>query len=90
MMDVSSSKALTLEVLFQAVAKLPLSTTIYFDKIFGRWIFTNQDQDDWPKMIRKAHKVAGPNFTFVDDVLEMALARGIYYYYHTKICENEK
>lgn len=87
MMEVSEYKALTVEVLLKAVTRLPLNTCIHFDKIFGRWIFSNQDQEEWPKAVRKAHKVSGPNFTFVDEVLENALARGIYYYYHTKIKE---
>lgn len=87
MMDVSITKSLSIEVLLQAVVKLPVRTTISYDKIYGRWIFTNQDEDLWPKMIRKTQVVAGANFIFIDEVVEMALARGIYYYYHTKVKE---
>jgi hypothetical protein len=87
MMDVSTTKALSIENLLKAMTKLPLSTVLHFDKIYGRWIFSNQDQDDWPKWIKKAHKVSGVNFTFVDEVPEMALAKGLYYYYHTKLKE---
>ena len=85
MMDVSTTKALSIEVLVKAVMRLPVNTTINYDKIYGRWIFSNQDQDEWPRVIRKGHKVAGPNFTFIDEVLEVALARGIYYFYHTRV-----
>lgn len=85
MMDVTEAKALTIETLTKAMMRLPIPSMLHFDKIYGRWIFTNQDQEEWPKVLRKAHKVSGPNFTFVDEVLEMALARGIYYYYHTKL-----
>lgn len=85
MMDVSATKALSIETLLKAVTRLPLSTVLHFDKIYGRWIFSNQSDDEWPKLFRKAHKVAGPNFTFVDEIPEMAIARGIYYYYHTKL-----
>ena len=85
MMDVTEAKALTIEILLKAVTKLPLNTVLHFDKIYGRWIFSNQSDDEWPKMHKRAHKVSGPNFTFVDEVPEMALARGIYYYYHTKL-----
>ena len=85
MMDVSVAKALSIEILLKAITKLPLSTVLHFDKIYGRWIFTNQDEDYWPRVVRSAHRVAGPNFTFIDEVPEMAIARGIYYYYHTKI-----
>ena len=85
MMDVSLTKALSIEVLIKAVMRLPVRTTIHYDKIYGRWIFSNQDEDQWPRVIKKAHIIAGANFTFVDEVLETALARGIYYFYHTKV-----
>lgn len=85
MMEVSPTKALTSEVLIKAVMRLPIRTTISYDKIFGRWIFSNQDEDEWPKAIRYADNAFGPNFTFIDEVFEQALARGVYYYYHTKV-----
>lgn len=85
MMDVSVTKALSIEVLTKAVMRLPVNSIIKYDKIFGRWIFSNQDEDYWPKMVKQGHVVSGANFTFIDEVLEVALARGIYYFYHTKV-----
>lgn len=85
MMDVKEDKALSIEILLKAITKLPLNTVLSFDKIYGRWIFSNQDSEEWPKCERVAHKVSGPNFTFVDTIPEMAIAQGVYYYYHTKI-----
>lgn len=85
MMGVSAGKALSIEILLKAITRLPLNTVLHFDKIYGRWIFSSQSDDDWPKVTRKAHKVCGPSFTFVDEIPEMAIAKGIYYYYHTKI-----
>lgn len=90
MMNVSPAKAWSLEVLLHAVTLLPIRTCLHYDKIYGRWIFTNQDEEDWPKpgfgtVTKSAYKAAGPNFTFVDEHPEMALGRGIYYYYHTRV-----
>jgi hypothetical protein len=92
MMSVSQVKALSLETLLQAVAMLPLRTCLHYDKFYGRWIFSTQDESEWPKPNLKqphksAHKVSGPNFTFADEHPEMAIARGVYYYYHTKVKE---
>jgi len=87
MMGVKEAKALSIEILLRAIVRLPFNTVLSFDKIYGRWIFSNQADDEWPRWVRNAAKVSGVNFTFVDEIPEMAIARGIYYYYHTKIAE---
>lgn len=87
MMDVPVWQALSLEVLMMAMMRLPLQTRLAYDKIFGRWIFSNQDEEDWPKEVRQGQRVSGPNFTFIADHPAMAIAQGVYYYYHTKIKE---
>lgn len=84
LMDVSHLRALDASVLLEAMTRLPFTTELVFDKIFGRWIFSNVDEDDWSKVM-KGHKVSGPNFTFVELTPEMAVIKGIHYYYHTRI-----
>lgn len=84
MMGVQPIRAMDPSVLFDAMTRLPFTTELVFDKIFGRWIFSNEDEDDWSKVM-KGHHVSGPNFTFVADQPEQAIIRGIHYYYHTRI-----
>lgn len=84
MMGVEPLRVWDLSVLTEAMTKLPFSTELVFDKIFGRWIFTNEDEDDWSKLM-EGHRVSGPNFTFVSKDPEGAIIRGIHYYYHTRI-----
>lgn len=84
MMDVSTSGAWDMAVLLDAMTKLPFTTEIIFDKIFGRWIFTNGHEDDWIHLM-SGHKVSGPNFSFVSSQPDIAIIKGIHYYYHTRI-----
>lgn len=84
MMGVQPISAWDPAVLFDAMTRLPFTTEIVFDKIFGRWIFSNMDEDDWSKVMNGC-QVSGPNFTFVADQPEQAIIRGIHYYYHTRI-----
>ena len=79
--------ALSLNNLTDAMIMLPFDTWLVFDKRFGRWMFSNEDRDDWPDPTFNNDRVSGPNFTFVDNNPEMVIARAIYYYYHLKIKE---
>lgn len=84
MMGVQPIRAMDPSVLFDAMTRLPFTTELVFDKIFGRWIFSNEDEDDWSKVM-DGHKTSGPNFTFVERAPELAIIKGIHYYYHTRI-----
>lgn len=85
MMHVSSNRSWEPSVLFDAMTRLPFNTEIIFDKIFGRWIFTNEDEDEWSR-VTKGYHISGPNFTFVStESPEQAIVRGLHYYYHIRI-----
>lgn len=85
MMSVQTHIALSINVLLQASRRLPFNTSLTYDHLNGRWIFSSCEDDDFiPDGIRGFH-VSGPNFTFCDMSPDMAIARGIHYYYHLKI-----
>ncbi len=84
MMDCKCTEAFSIDILTDAMTRLPFNTTLCFDKIYGRWIFSNQDESFWPNGLPD-YQCYGPDFTFVDHTPDMAIARGIHYYYHKKI-----
>lgn len=84
MIGVSSLTALSPSSLFIAIEMLPLQTQIIYDKIYGRWIFTTEHEDDWASLLEGNH-CSGANFSFVEKSPEIAMAKGIHYYYHTRI-----
>ena len=85
MMDVHPNGAFNLHILFNAMTMLPFKTEIIYDKIYGRWVFTNQHEDDWEKVEIGCNNTSGPNFTFTEQTPEMAMIKGMHYYYHTKL-----
>ena len=84
MMGVAPIKAFDPGALFGAMKMFPFSSEIFYDKIQGRWIYTNEPEDYWPDG-QTGHNVSGPNFTFIEQEPEMAMIKGIHYYYHTKV-----
>jgi hypothetical protein len=87
MLEIPREKVFDLDQLLRGLMLLPCNSYMHYDKISGRWIFSNQDEEDWPKWVQIGHKVAGLNFTFCDLTLEMAIGRGLYYFYHTRARE---
>ena len=71
--------------LFMAMERLHFPTHLYFNKIMGKWSFSNLSQEQWPNDLKT--KMYGANFTIFDETAEMAIARGIHYYYHLRIRE---
>lgn len=69
--------------LFMAMERLHFPTHLYFDKIYGHWCFSNLPPDMWP--LNYKDQLNGANFTIFDLTAEMAIARGIHYYFHLKI-----
>jgi hypothetical protein len=67
------------------ITMLPFQTLIYHDKIYGRWIVTNQHFDT----IRASTKTtfSGANFMVVEPTFEIAAARAVHYHYHTRMKE---
>ena len=86
MLGVDRLRAWDAASLFEAQQMMPFTTYLVFDKIFGRWVFTNEDEDDWCRLM-SGHHCSGPNFSFVESTPEMAMINGIHYYYHTRIKE---
>lgn len=76
-------KPLATSNLFLAVERLHFSTHLYFDKMIGLWCFSSMSEECWPKDYKSFY--SGPNFTIYEHTAEMALARGVHYYYHLKI-----
>ena len=85
MLGISShTSAFSMNTLVEAMKKLPVSTTLHFDKIYGRWIFANHHSDEWPATELVDYSVSGPNFAFSERSPELAIAKGIHYFYHTE------
>lgn len=69
--------------LFMAMERLHFSTHLYHNKMLGRWCFSNREHHDWPD--EKKTKCIGTDIVIYDHTAEMAIARGVHYYYHLKI-----
>lgn len=85
MMYVEPIKALDLGVLTDAMTRLPFNTELVYNKIYGYWIYTSQHEDEWSKLPLLPFRTCGPDFTFIESCPEMAIIKGIHYYYHTRI-----
>ncbi len=72
---------LSMRYLMDCFVKLPFSVSIYFDKIYGRYLVSNQHMDDWKDETLDS-TFCGANFTVIDTSLEMAMARAVHYYFH--------
>jgi len=83
------AKAFSFPILMNAIEKMPFCSTLSYNKIYGRWEFSNYQEGEWLSDKQKFNKVGGLNFTFAEANPETAIARGIHYYYHTKV-KNEK
>jgi hypothetical protein len=81
----SRLKALGTDNLLNAMELLPFDTTLTWDKINGRYAFSNEGEDEW-RLIEDqvGHQVYGPNFSFVGPDRELVIAKGLHYYYHKK------
>lgn len=76
-------KPLATTNLFMAMERLHFSTHLYFDKMQGKWCFSNLPEESWPKERRS--DFSGVNFIITEFTAEMAIAKGVHYYYHLKI-----
>lgn len=72
---------LSMRYLMDCFEKLPFSITIHFDKIFGRYLVSNEHMDCWKDETLDSN-FSGANFTVIDRQLEMAMARAVHYYFH--------
>jgi len=80
---------LSVNWLIDCVEMMPFSLVMKFDKIFGRYIVSNEDESEWPPEGLQSN-YHGTCFTIVDLTLEMAMARAVHYYFHTEIREEVK
>lgn len=74
---------LEVHYLMDCLQMLPFNITIYLDKIYGRWVVTNMGLDHIRE--NSSTEFSGPNFTAIENNLELALAKSIHYYYHSKM-----
>lgn len=73
--------------LLMAATRLHFSVSLHWDKIFGRWVFTNMSKDEWSNQSKDIVEL--DQFAFSDITAEMAMARGIHYYFNLRIDERD-
>lgn len=68
-----------------AMMLVPISTCLHFDKIFGKWTFSNQEPDEWPKGAIMKDITQDSQFTFCAFTPEQAIGMGLHYNFHRKM-----
>ncbi len=63
--------------LIECIEKLQTSTTLYYDKMAGRWLFSSLHEDEWAHIVTKIE--SGVNFCFIGPMPESVIIDGLLY-----------